>query len=250
MEKTRLLIAEDNSELSDILANFFEMSGEVSLCGTARDGVETLEKIERQAPDVVLLDLVMPRLDGISVLERLREKPLAKMPNIIVASAIGMENVTRRALELGACYYMIKPYNLGDLFRRVRMVASPASLSQPALQMTEEDFRNRLKRAVLSLGVTPNVLGFPYIVEAAAILADTPGPCCITKLVYPAVAERHGTTADCVESAVRKAIARIYERDGEALRSLMGQAMGDKRPSNAHFLTVLAEKVRDGGLGA
>ena len=94
MEKTRLLIAEDNSELSDILANFFEMSGEVSLCGTARDGVETLEKIERQAPDVVLLDLVMPRLDGISVLERLREKPLAKMPNIIVASAIGMENVT------------------------------------------------------------------------------------------------------------------------------------------------------------
>ena len=114
MEKTRLLIAEDNSELSDILANFFEMSGEVSLCGTARDGVETLEKIERQAPDVVLLDLVMPRLDGISVLERLREKPLAKMPNIIVASAIGMENVTRRALELGACYYMIKPYNLGD----------------------------------------------------------------------------------------------------------------------------------------
>ncbi len=252
MEKIRLLIAEDNSELSDILTNFFEMSGEIDLCGTARDGEETLTKIEEQTPDVVLLDLVMPRLDGISVLERLREKPPAKMPNIIIASAIGLENVTRRALELGACYYMIKPYNLGDLLRRVRMFAFPvssASQTAPTARITAEDFQNRLKRALLSLGVPPNVLGFPYIVESAKILADTPGPCSITKLVYPAVAERNGTTADCVESAVRKTIARIYERDSEALRALMGQTMGDKRPSNAHFLTLLAEKVRDGVLG-
>ncbi len=209
MEKIRLLIAEDNSELSDILTNFFEMSGEIDLCGTARDGEETLTKIEEQTPDVVLLDLVMPRLDGISVLERLREKPPAKMPNIIIASAIGLENVTRRALELGACYYMIKPYNLGDLLRRVRMFAFPvssASQTAPTARITAEDFQNRLKRALLSLGVPPNVLGFPYIVESAKILADTPGPCSITKLVYPAVAERNGTTADCVESAFCRTI--------------------------------------------
>lgn len=237
MDKIRLLIAEDNVEMGDILENYFEMIEEISLCGTARNGEDALKMISSQVPDVVLLDLIMPRLDGLSVLERLKECPPTKPPHVIVTSAIGMENVTSRALELGASYYVIKPYNLEDLLRRVRM------FSRPTAATADSDAHSCIRRLVKSIGVTSNVVAFSYIIDAAELFGRTAAPCCITKEIYPEVARRHHTTTECVESAIRKTIARVHAANRPKLELVMGPLA--KRPSNGQLLTALAEKARE-----
>lgn len=245
MAKARLLIADNNRELSDKLQKFFEECGTVEPCGVAHDGEETLAMIDQLRPDIVLMELLLPRLDGISVLERLNSSPPAHMPHVIVTSFVEQEPVMNRVMSIGASYYIIKPYLMDDVYKRVMMFVEPSSYALPSLG----DFRDRLKRALIDLGETPGTRGFAYIIDAAEVLSQEETPCSITKVVYPEVARRHETTADCVESAVRKAISRIYETDNEALRLLTGHSSGIKRLSNRKFLTLLVEKVRDGTLG-
>ncbi len=245
LAKARLLIAEPEQEQREQLKRFFEMNGEIELCGMAGDGEEALALILQRKPDIVLLDLLMPRLDGISVLEGLRESPLPHFPHVIVTADFGVKSVIiARAFILGASYYVIKPYKMEDLLNRVLLFAKPSLLSD----RSPGDVHSRLKRTVLGLGVSPNVLGFPYIIEATEVLLEQGAHSSLTKVVYPEVARRNNTTPDCVESAVRKAITKIYERDSEGLLSLMGQGMGGKRPSNGEFLRTLMEKIRDGSL--
>ena len=132
----RLLIVDDNPELCDILENYFNLTSEITVCGVARDGEEALFRIAQSQPDVVLLDLIMPKLDGITVLERLAQAELAHRPRFIVTSAIGQDAFTSTALSLGADYYMIKPYDLDALRARVRLVAErPAGTAAPGFPM-------------------------------------------------------------------------------------------------------------------
>ena len=243
MAKAKLLIAGINRNLSDQLEKHLKASADIALCGVTRDGRETLTMILNNKPDIVLMDLVMPHMDGIAVLEKLKESPSFRMPYILMTSVIGQERVMARAAALRASYYMIKPYNLDDLLGRILLFAAPAG------SPCGVDFHERLKRAVLDLGVPPNQLGFPYIVDAVEVLWKEEPSCSITKIVYPAVARLHTTTPDCVESVVRKTIHRIYEKNSPALHCMTGQPMDDKRLSNGKFLTVLMEKVRDGVLG-
>ena len=121
LAKARLLIAEPEQEQREQLKRFFEMNGEIELCGMAGDGEEALALILQRKPDIVLLDLLMPRLDGISVLERLRESPLPHFPHVIVTADFGVKSVIiARAFILGASYYVIKPYKMEDLLKDLK----------------------------------------------------------------------------------------------------------------------------------
>lgn len=111
-ERINLLVVEDNNELSGILENFFSFMNEFQLCGIAHDGEDALEQIKAKQPDVVLLDLIMPKLDGISVLKELQDYDLQQKPRIVVTSAIQQDKVTKEAISLGANYYVSKPYDL------------------------------------------------------------------------------------------------------------------------------------------
>lgn len=243
MEKIRVLVAEDNLEMCDILNNFFLLTEDIELCGMAHDGEDALEKIRTLTPDVVLLDIIMPKMDGISVLENLRDDPPARRPDVIVATAIGQERITSKALELGANYYMIKPYSLKDLQRRIMMVMAP--VPAPMRAQEESGPSVSIAQEVMKLGVPTNILGFKYIVEAIKIILSEKCTFPISKQVYALIADGNSTTVECVESALRKAIQRIYEIDSE---SFQGFLKDGKRPSNARFLTMLAEKIKlEGG---
>lgn len=121
---TQLLVVEDNYELCDILEGFFDITPEVHVCGIAHDGEEGLVQIKKLQPDVVLLDLIMPKLDGLSMLEKLNDIDLIRKPIVIVASANGQELMVSKAVALGASFYMAKPYNLSELLKRVCLVAT------------------------------------------------------------------------------------------------------------------------------
>lgn len=237
MDRIRVLVVEDNTEMCDIFENYLPLTAELELCGVAKDGEEGLRKIFELKPDVVLLDIIMPKLDGISVLEKLQTNPPEKMPCIIVMSAVGQERFTARALELGASYYFIKPLSLEDICRRISFIIAPAS----ACNVPAHDIEGMISQEVIELGVPTNILGFKYIIEAVKLLIRGKMSYPISKQIYAQIAQNNRTTVECVESALRKTISRIYESQSQKIQALTHE---EKKPSNAQFLTALAENIK------
>lgn len=226
----KLLIVDDNHEMCNILRDYFQMTDKISICGIAFNGEEALEKIRVQQPDVVLLDIIMPQLDGLSVLEQLNANPPQKRPAIIVASALGQEMITTRALQLGANYYLIKPYQLQNLSDRILMIAgSDHTFTEP--QEIEINLNAAVTRHLISTGISTHIVGYRYCVQAIELLLTETSYCPLMKYVYPEIARKNETTASCVESAIRKAIGTVRAED---LRQL----------SNRSFLSRMAEQIK------
>lgn len=241
----QLLIADDSLETCDILENYFSLTQQINVCGIAHDGDEALFRIAQCQPDVLLLDLIMPKVDGLAVLERLGRIPLPKHPKVIVTSAVGQESFTSTALILGADYYMIKPYDLSDLYSRICTVA--AVEAKKALQTSifpkGNDLELQVSRSLLELGLPPHMLGYRYSSTAVLLLLSEDRPQSIVKDVYARVAKKFATTPECVEGAIRKAIRRAWDAKREEIRLLTGNAK-ETPPSNGRFLTNLAQHVR------
>ena len=239
----QLLIVDDNLETCDILENYFSLTQEINVCGIAHDGDEALFRIARCQPDVLLLDLIMPKVDGLAVLERLSRIPLLKRPKVIVTSAVGQESFT--ALALGADYYMIKPYDLSDLYSRIctAVAVAPEKLSQASLFPKGNGLELQVSRSLLELGLPPHMLGYRYCSTAVLLLLNKDRPQSIVKDVYAKVAKEFTTTPECVEGAIRKAIRRAWDAKREEIRMLTGNIQ-EMPPSNGRFLTNLAQHVR------
>ena len=118
-EKTTIVIIEDNPDLRRVMDDYLQAQEDLEVVGCAADGNEGLEMVRAANPDVVLLDLIMPNCDGFGFMEALSRSQAPK-PEIIVTSAIGQEDFIRRAIDLGARYYMVKPYDMDVLVKRVR----------------------------------------------------------------------------------------------------------------------------------
>ncbi|MDP4108545.1 MAG: sporulation transcription factor Spo0A [Bacillota bacterium] len=243
-DKIRVLVVDDNDEICDILNNFFDLTPDIEVCGIANNGADAIEDINRLCPDVVLLDIIMPKLDGVSVLQRLCECPPPKKPCILVLSAIGQERVTMTAMSLGASYYMIKPYNLEDLLQRIYLMTGKTRESKAAPE--EQPTSGIIKKNVIELGVPTNILGYKYITEAVKMIVQEERAFPITKQIYKTIAKSNNTSVECVESSIRKTIDRVYKLNNESFRDLMRLTATptDKKPSNSRFLSNLAEKIK------
>ena len=120
--KISVVIADDNTEFAEILKNFLNSKGDIDVCGIAPDGEKAVSLIVEKKPDVVLLDIIMPHLDGIGVLERLNLLKERINTTVIVLSAIGQDTITQKSIMLGAEYYMVKPFDLELLYKRIKEV--------------------------------------------------------------------------------------------------------------------------------
>ena len=120
-KKITVLIADDNSDFSATLASYVKAEEELELIGMARDGIEAFDMIKNLEPDIVLLDVIMPRLDGLGVLEKINENGIEKMPMCIMLSAVGQDKITQQAINLGAQYYIVKPFEIDVLIKRIKV---------------------------------------------------------------------------------------------------------------------------------
>ena len=118
-EKIKIFIADDNSDFVTTLVTYLSKDEEFEIIGTANDGLEAVEKITKLKPDVVLLDVIMLKLDGIGVLEKLNSLKI-QLPICIMLSAVGQDKVTAKAISLGAEYYIVKPFDMEILSRRIK----------------------------------------------------------------------------------------------------------------------------------
>ncbi len=119
-DKLSILVADDNADFAKNLSSYIEREEEMEVIGIAKDGVEAVEMIKNTKPDIAIIDVIMPQLDGLGVLERINESNLEQKPLSIVLSAVGQDKITARALELGAQYYVVKPFDINLLMRRIK----------------------------------------------------------------------------------------------------------------------------------
>ena len=259
MEKLNVAIADDNERIVEMLNALIRTENDMEVVGTAGNGEDAVEMIKKSAPDVVLLDLIMPKMDGLGVLEKLKTDPaVRKMPAFIVLSAIGQEAVTEDAFALGANYYIMKPFNNEMLLGRLRSIRSRGEkVLAPAGQTAERrrpgfpeerDLETDVTNMIHEIGVPAHIKGYQYLREAIMIaVEDMEVINSVTKILYPEVAKRFHTTPSRVERAIRHAIEVAWDRgDLETLQRFFGYTVSNAKgkPTNSEFIAMISDRIR------
>ncbi len=253
MNAFSLLLVDDNTTLIQSLIAYFSRQEDVSLAGEAGNGADALELIARQQPDVVLLDIVMPRLDGLGVLRELQS--MEKPPRVVVYSALKTDTVVNRAVELGASYFMVKPAEPARIHEQLRavmndetpLVSLTTRPAEPPASYARWSPDERVANLFLSIGIPAHVKGYQYLREAVRmVMEDHSVINRITKELYPGIARRYGTSSSKVERAMRHAIEVAWNRGRlENTNQMLGVKLFSERdkPTNGEFIALIADKA-------
>lgn len=253
----RVAIADDNERMVDILDSIVKKDSEIRIVGKANNGEEVYRMIKEKEPDVVLLDLIMPKLDGLSVMERInQDRTIKKHPKFIVISAIGQEGITEDAFNLGAYYYIMKPFDNEMVLNRVRSIMNGADLGQSHHSsdkksfcgISREDLEGEVTDMIHEVGVPAHIKGYQYLRDAILmVVEDSEMLNSITKILYPTIAKRNQTTPSRVERAIRHAIEVAWSRGNmDTINALFSYTVstGKGKPTNSEFIALIADKIR------
>lgn len=265
-EKITVLIADDNSEFANNLAGYVEKEEEMEVIGMARDGNEAFEMVRNVRPDILLLDVIMPHLDGIGVLEKIQTENIENPPTCIMLSAVGQDKITQRAIDLGAEYYVVKPFDIKLLLKRIKDLKShqPAYFKNIAMKTREikapyieipemskksqENLEALVTNVIHEVGVPAHIKGYQYLREAIILVVkDIDVINQITKQLYPEIAEKFHTTPSRVERAIRHAIEVAWGRgQTDVVESIFGYTVSAAKgkPTNSEFIAMIADKLR------
>lgn len=255
MKKIKVCIIDDNRELVGLLEEYIDAQEDMEVIGVAHNGQECLELIEQLEPDVMVLDIIMPHLDGLAVLERMRQMN-KKVPNVIMLTAFGQEDVTKKAVELGASYFILKPFDMEYLAGHIRQVSGKTTSfvrkSSTSFKTHQEPKTKNLDASITSIiheiGVPAHIKGYLYLREAISMVYnDIELLGSITKVLYPDIAKKFNTTASRVERAIRHAIEVAWSRGNiDSISSLFGYtvSMSKAKPTNSEFIAIVADKLR------
>ncbi len=255
-DKTRVLSVENNREMCSLLEEMIRAQPDLEWVGCAQDGLQALEKIAETQPDVVLLDIIMPYLDGLGVLQRLSEMQLPKRPRVIIVSAFEEESMVKRAARLGADYYLLKPFDNSSLVSRIRQVAGAEEYPEEGRRGVTDAIRpartsDEVAKILFKMGVPTYFKGYRYLKEAIEMVIEEASLLAVvTKTLYPRIAQKYGTTPLIVEAAIRYTIQKTWKHGDPAyLRAVFGHsasARGAKAPTNSFFIARVAEDLRLG----
>lgn len=247
----RVAIADDNVEFCHLLVDYFKRCPRLEVVGVAHEGLRTLDLIRETPVDVLLLDMIMPNADGLGVLERLRCADLTRRPKVIVFTAFGQEEMARKAVRLGADYYIVKPFDLATLAQRIMETACEAEGEPPPSSIDIEEVEREVAEMIERLRIPATFKGSYYLREAILLTVVDPALITeVTKRLYPRIAEKYGTTIKRVERSIRFAIETAWAKgEIEFLHELFGPVdEGKGRPTNASFIAKAADWVRLGFL--
>jgi two-component system, response regulator, stage 0 sporulation protein A len=255
--KIKVCVVDDNRELVGLLEEYISSQEDMEIVGIAHNGQECLEMLEDASPDVLILDIIMPHLDGLAVLEKLRETKRSSYPNVIMLTAFGQEDVTKKAVDLGASYFVLKPFDMENLTNQIRQVSGKANSiirkpMQSSYRSHSDSKPKNLDASITSIiheiGVPAHIKGYLYLREAISMVYnDIELLGSITKVLYPDIAKKFNTTASRVERAIRHAIEVAWSRGNiDSISSLFGYtvSMTKAKPTNSEFIAMVADKLR------
>lgn len=246
--KIKLYIA-DNSDLKDGLILKLKDNTKIELVGYADNGEVALKEVTTLCPDVLLLDIVLPSLDGLMLIEKLKISLGNKCPKIIVASALAHEGFITKALSMGASFYINKPCSLDVVISRIEDINN---MAMPQQDVKDDRLKSRaidekISNIFITVGIPAHIKGYQFLREAIKMAIDTPDIInSITKKLYPAIAEKFETSASKVERAIRHAIEVAWNRGKiENINSIFGLKVytSNEKPTNGEFIALVADKM-------
>lgn len=249
----KILIADDNADFRSLLIDALENEMDIEVVGVATDGYQAIQQSMTLAPDIVLLDIVLPVLDGFGVMKALGGMAAKSRPSVIVLSSFATDQATAEAAALGAQYFILKPFDIPGLVERIRTVGgrqkSQPLLSAPINRAGRSDFdiESRVTDIIHEIGVPAHIKGYQYLREAIMVaVKDREAINAITKILYPSVAKTFNTTPSRVERAIRHAIEVAWDRgDIETLQSFFGYTVSNVKgkPTNSEFIAMISDRL-------
>mgnify|MGYP005804284711 FL=1 len=264
-EKIKVLVSDDNQDFAKTLVTYLSKDEDLEVVGVARDGQEAYDKIVESKPDIALLDIIMPHLDGLGVLEKLNSTNMEKRPMCIILSAVGQDKITQKAIELGAQYYIVKPFDINVLIKRIkelkyyqpsqgknnfisREIRTQYIDISPKNQKKEENLEALVTNVIHEVGVPAHIKGYQYLREAIImVVSDIDMINQITKQLYPEIAGKYHTTPSRVERAIRHAIEVAWGRGKQdVVENIFGYTVSAAKgkPTNSEFIAMIADKLR------
>ena len=261
MEKLNVAVADDNERMVEVLGKIIEEDKDLELVGKAHNGEEICNIIREKEPDVVVLDIIMPKMDGLAVMERfVHDSSLKKIPAFIVVSAVGKERITEDAFSLGADYYVLKPFDnrmllkpdqacdeaIGD--RKFRQISRQPE-EQEENTMTQGNLETDVTNIIHEIGVPAHIKGYQYLRDAIILsVNDMEMLNSITKILYPTIAKRDIRQLPAEwRRAIRHAIEVAWSRGKmDTIDELFGYTVstGKGKPTNSEFIALIADKIR------
>ena len=248
-----VLIADDNTELARELSDYIATVSDIDVVATAVNGKEAFSLMHETKPDAILLDMVMPELDGIGFLKKLQNTKLDKRPTVIVYSISTLARTVETALTLGADYYLLKPQSnerICDTIREFTKEPLPMhhDIANGIAKSDNQDLETIVTDFIHELGVPAHIKGYQYIRSAIMMVVDNMDLLnFITKQLYPDIAKAYNTTASRVERAIRHSIEVAWSRGKpETMNEIFGYTIhtGKGKPTNSEFIAMVADRIR------
>lgn len=256
MGKLNVAIADDNERMLRLLGDIVSSDDELHVVGTAKDGEEAYQLIKDKTPDVVLLDIVMPKLDGLGVMDKVYEdKEIKKQPSFVMISAVGQEKITEAAFARGADYFIMKPFDHQMVLNRIKGIRNARSVSDYKMvnayeklnETPEMSLEELVTDIIHEVGVPAHIKGYQFLRDAIIMsVLDMDMLNSVTKMLYPEVAKKHGTTPSRVERAIRHAIEVAWSRGKvDVLNEMFGYTIdvAKGKPTNSEFIALITDKI-------
>ncbi len=249
----KIIVCDDNKEMREKITTYFSDKKDIEVVLSLSDGREAVKGIEESEADVILLDVIMPNLDGIGVLKKLGEHS-GKRPVVIMMTENANDAICAACMEMGADYFMIKPFDMVILHERINLLCRRVNVKRRDKGMqritgpSERTLEISVTNTIHAVGVPANIKGYQYLRDAIIMsINDTELINAVTKQLYPQVAQKHNTSPSRVERAIRHAIEVACVRGNEEeLYSLFGYTVNNAKgkPTNSEFIAMIADKLR------
>lgn len=267
MENVNVVIVDDNPMILNTLDEVISSEAGLSVICRADNGKDAIDMIKDTQPDVVLLDLVMPQMDGITVVENIKKKTsMLKNPAFIILSAVGGEQMTEEAFQAGANYFLMKPFDKDILVNKIRRIgkrpvrpvpgkvleaplkaATPEEAAMNREEYMKEHLETDITKMLHELGIPAHIKGYQYLRDAISmVVRDREMMEAVTKILYPEIAKKNYTSSSRVERAIRHAIEVAWGRGSlEVIDELFGYTIstGKGKPTNSEFIALIADKI-------
>ena len=256
--KIKIILIEDSLDICKALKKYLDAQVCFEVVGMAHNGVDGLELLLSTPCDVALIDIIMPQKDGISVLEDLKTHSEIKKPACIMFTAVSHDGLTKKALELGADYFILKPFDMDVLARRILDIHDHhiARASQQAMEEVnyvrpmfnkQKDTEKYVTDTLRRLGIPSNLNGYTYLKKAALLIVEDPTMLNgVTKVLYPEVAKKFDTKSVRVERSIRHAIQTSWANGNEqSYKDVLDYSSNKhEKPTNSHLISLLVEKYK------
>ncbi len=246
-KRTSVLIADGSEEFCSALCSVLQRSDRFQLSGIANDGEQAIRMLEERKPDILVLDLMLAKRDGLSVLKTIASGD--HQPAILATSGFVTDYVASAAASLGVMYLMLKPCDMDALVDRLEEIRGGES--QKTMQMKKTSQTNieaMVTNIIHEIGVPAHIKGYQYLREAIIIaVEDMDVINAITKVLYPQVAKTFATTPSRVERAIRHAIEVAWDRgDLDTLQRFFGYTVSNTKgkPTNSEFIALIADRLQ------